>query len=222
MPGETATRCSPTAAELFAEHGVDVSLEEIARKAGVGIGTLYRNFPTRDALIADVYRREVDQLCDGVDELLERAAAGEALEEWMRRFVSYVATKRGMAAALKSVVGADSELFADSRVKINDAMARLVRCGGRRRHGSPRRQPGRHPAGDERLLPGQRPTGLAGTGAAAGLAAGRRPALRRAVYDLAARPGDAPTDSLLRGQVRTDGGTSRPGADRARRRRRRR
>jgi AcrR family transcriptional regulator len=115
-----------SAAEVFAERGVDVSLEEIARTACVGIGTLYRHFPTREALIADVYRREVDQLCDGVDELLAELAPAQALEEWMRRFVSYVATKRGMAAALKSVVGADSDLFTSSRAKINDAMARLV------------------------------------------------------------------------------------------------
>lgn len=114
-----------TAAELFAEQGVDVSLEEIARRSCVGIGTLYRNFPTRDALIADVYRREVEQLCGGVDDLLTELPPCQALEEWMRRFVSYVATKRGMASALKSVVGA-SELFASTRAQINDSMARLV------------------------------------------------------------------------------------------------
>jgi AcrR family transcriptional regulator len=113
------------AAELFAEQGVDVSLEEIARRACVGIGTLYRNFATRDALIADVYRREVEQLCGGVDELLVELPPADALEEWMRRFVSYVATKRGMASALKSVVGA-SELFAATRAQINDSMSRLV------------------------------------------------------------------------------------------------
>jgi AcrR family transcriptional regulator len=116
-----------TAAELFAEQGVDVSLEEIARRSGVGIGTLYRHFPTREALIADVYRREVEHLCGGVDELMATLAPAEALEEWMRRFVSYVSTKRGMAAALKSVIGADSELFTTSRTKINEAMATLVR-----------------------------------------------------------------------------------------------
>jgi AcrR family transcriptional regulator len=113
------------AADLFAEQGVEVSLEEIARRACVGIGTLYRNFATRDALIADVYRREVEQLCGGVDELLAELPPAEALEEWMRRFVSYVATKRGMASALKSAVGA-SELFAESRRQIYDAMNRLV------------------------------------------------------------------------------------------------
>ena len=69
-PRATARRCSPRPREVFAERGVDASLEEIARRAGVGIGTLYRHFPTRDALIEAVYRREVESLCDGVDELL--------------------------------------------------------------------------------------------------------------------------------------------------------
>jgi AcrR family transcriptional regulator len=114
------------AAAQFAERGVEAPLEEIARHAGVGIGTLYRHFPTRDALIADVYRREVDLLCGGVDELLATLPADEALAEWMRRFVGYVATKRGLAVALKSMVNDNSELFAQSRANINESMARLV------------------------------------------------------------------------------------------------
>jgi AcrR family transcriptional regulator len=114
------------AAAQFAERGVEAPLEEIARQAGVGIGTLYRHFPTRDALIADVYRREVDLLCGGVDELLATLPADEALAEWMRRFVGYVATKRGLAVALKAMVDDNSELFAQSRVHINESMARLV------------------------------------------------------------------------------------------------
>jgi AcrR family transcriptional regulator len=114
------------AAAQFAERGVDASLEDIARRAGVGIGTLYRHFPSREALIADVYRREVDLLCGGVDELLATLPADEALAEWMRRFVGYVATKRGLAVALKSMVNDNSELFAQSRTHINESMARLV------------------------------------------------------------------------------------------------
>jgi AcrR family transcriptional regulator len=114
------------AAAQFAERGVEAPLDEIARRAGVGIGTLYRHFPTRDALIADVYRREVNLLCGGVDELLATLPADEALAEWMRRFVGYVATKRGLAVALKSMVNDNSELFAQSRANINESMARLV------------------------------------------------------------------------------------------------
>jgi AcrR family transcriptional regulator len=114
------------AAAQFAERGVEAPLEDIARDAGVGIGTLYRHFPSREALIADVYRREVDLLCGGVDELLTTLPADEALAEWMRRFVGYVATKRGLALALKSMVSDSSELFAQSRANINESMARLV------------------------------------------------------------------------------------------------
>ncbi len=114
------------AAELYAEQGVDVSLEAIAKRAGVGIGTLYRHFPTRDALIEAVYRRELDSLCDGVDDLLEGGSADEALSEWMRRFARYVATKRGMAAALKAALGVDSDLFTYSHRRIREALDRLV------------------------------------------------------------------------------------------------
>jgi AcrR family transcriptional regulator len=114
------------AAELFAERGIDVSLEEIARRAEVGIGTLYRHFPTRDALNEAVYRREVEVLCDGVDELIAQRVADEALAEWMRAFVTYVARKRGMAVALKSALGADAELFSSSRRRIVGALEQLL------------------------------------------------------------------------------------------------
>lgn len=115
-----------TTATVFAEKGVDASLEEIARRANVGIGTLYRHFPTRDALIEAVYRRELDLLCDGIDELLAQNRADVALAKWMHRFVEYVAKKRGMAMALKAVLGADSELFAYSHQRIRSALGALV------------------------------------------------------------------------------------------------
>jgi AcrR family transcriptional regulator len=117
------------AAAAFADRGVDVPLEEIARRSDVGIGTLYRHFPTRDALIEAVYRREVELLCDAADELLRDYPAEAALDQWLQRFVEYVAAKRGMAEALKSVVGADSELFAQSHRRISDAINRLVAAG---------------------------------------------------------------------------------------------
>jgi AcrR family transcriptional regulator len=117
------------AAAAFFERGVDVPLEEIARASDVGIGTLYRHFPTRDALIEAVYRREVEVLCDSADELLRDCPPGDALELWLQRFVEYVAAKRGMAAALKSVVGADSALFAESHRRISDAINELVAAG---------------------------------------------------------------------------------------------
>ena len=115
-----------TAAEVYAERGAEASLEEIARRADVGIGTLYRHFPTRDALNEAVYRREVERLCDGVDDLIASNAPDVALAVWMRRFAGYVATKKGMATALKAVLGADSELFAYSRGRIMAAIGALL------------------------------------------------------------------------------------------------
>lgn len=117
------------AAEVYDERGIDASLEEIARRAGVGIGTLYRHFPTRDAVTEAVYRREVGLLCDGVDELLADNATDVALALWMRHFAGYVARKKGMAMALKSVLGADSELFKHSHQRIRTAMGTLIAAG---------------------------------------------------------------------------------------------
>lgn len=115
-----------TAATLYDARGVDVPLDEVARTAGVGIGTLYRHFPSRDALIEAVYRREVQLLTADVDDLLRDRPADEALAGWMRSFAGYVAKKRGMATALKAVLGADSPLFAQSHDRIRGAIATLV------------------------------------------------------------------------------------------------
>jgi AcrR family transcriptional regulator len=109
----------------FADVGADVSLEEIARRAGVGIGTLYRHFPTRDAIVEAVYRREVQQLADAATRLLETAPPGEALHQWMRLFVDYIATKKVIAPALGALAGG-SDLFAASGAQITDAVTRLV------------------------------------------------------------------------------------------------
>jgi AcrR family transcriptional regulator len=110
---------------------VDASLEEVAKRAGVGIGTLYRHFPTRDALVEAVYRREVEQLCDAASELLATRPADQALAEWMQRFVAYVATKKGLATALKSVIAADSELFTYTHQRIRGAAESLVEAAAR-------------------------------------------------------------------------------------------
>jgi AcrR family transcriptional regulator len=110
----------------FADAGPDVSLEEIARRAGVGIGTLYRHFPTRDAIVEAVYRREVAQLADAATRLLSERPPGVALHEWMRLFVDYIATKKVIASALGSIAGGASELYASSSARITGAMAALV------------------------------------------------------------------------------------------------
>jgi AcrR family transcriptional regulator len=114
-----------SASKAFAERGVDASLEDIAQHAGVGSATLHRHFPTREALIANVYRGEVEALCTDVADLLDRYPADEALAEWMRRVVNYVMAKRGMAAALKAAICGSAE-FNDIRDTIYAAVTRLV------------------------------------------------------------------------------------------------
>jgi AcrR family transcriptional regulator len=113
------------AATLFAEHGVDYPLEDVARDAGVGIGTLYRHFPTRNALVEAVYRREVAVLCDSVDGLLATLEPIDALDAWMHNFVAYVATKRGLSATLRELMDAEPDLFTETRANISSAASRV-------------------------------------------------------------------------------------------------
>jgi AcrR family transcriptional regulator len=110
----------------FAEAGAEASLDEIARRAGVGIGTLYRHFPTRDAIVEAVYRREVQQLAEAAPRLVGSLPPAEALRAWMGLFIDYIAAKKVIAPALKSLVGGGSALYADSSARINEAMALLV------------------------------------------------------------------------------------------------
>ncbi len=117
------------AVELFAERGTEGSLEEVAKRAGVGIGTLYRHFPTRDALVEAAYRNEVAQLRAAADELLAELPPDRALEAWMQRFVEYGTAKRGMRDALHSIAGAGSDLFVDTRAQVTEAVAVLLAAG---------------------------------------------------------------------------------------------
>ncbi|CAN7320246.1 TetR family transcriptional regulator [Phyllobacterium sp. LjRoot231] len=110
----------------FAERGGNASLEDIARQAGVGIGTLYRHFPTREHLVEVVYRREVEALCDAAEELAQNKAPDVALAEWMQRFVDYIAAKRGMANSLRILFDANSEVFANTSGMVALALQRLV------------------------------------------------------------------------------------------------
>jgi AcrR family transcriptional regulator len=115
----------------FADAGSDICcLDEIARRAGVGIGTLYRHFPTRGAIVEAVYRREVQQLADSATRLLGSSSPGAALHEWMRLFVDYIATKKLIASALGSIVGGVSELHASAGAQITDAISLLVERAG--------------------------------------------------------------------------------------------
>jgi AcrR family transcriptional regulator len=87
---------------VFAASGVDAPVREIAEKAGVGVGTVYRHFPQRSDLIAAVFRREIDACADAAPILAAEHAPGEALAGWMQRYAAFVAAKRGLAKALHS------------------------------------------------------------------------------------------------------------------------
>jgi AcrR family transcriptional regulator len=120
------------AAQLFDEQGVDVPLDEVARRADVGIATLYRRFPTREELITGVYLREVDLLCDGVGELLAAMPADRALITWMQRFISSVGAKRGMCLAVKSIVMTSGPQALEScHDRIHRAINQLIDAGER-------------------------------------------------------------------------------------------
>jgi AcrR family transcriptional regulator len=107
-------RLLAAAAAAFAEHGADdVSLEEIARRAGVGIGTLYRHFPARQPLLEAVYKEQVDGLDALGAKLLTAESPGDALGEWMRAFVAFGRTKRSLSSALAATIGKNSALMSE-------------------------------------------------------------------------------------------------------------
>jgi AcrR family transcriptional regulator len=102
------------------------SLDEIARTDGVGARTLYRHFPTRDALVAAVYRNETEQLVAAADRLAKTRPPVTALREWLMLFVDYIATKHGMYEVLHSIVGGASDLYSASTTRVKRAIAKLV------------------------------------------------------------------------------------------------
>jgi AcrR family transcriptional regulator len=111
---------------VFSAGRPDASLEAVARQAGVGIGTLYRHFPTREALYEAVYRREVDYLAELAEQLKAEASPVEALRRWLRCIVEFVATKKGMSAALALAAYNASELNAYSFERLTGAMGGLL------------------------------------------------------------------------------------------------
>jgi AcrR family transcriptional regulator len=111
---------------LFTEQGTDVPLEAVAKEAGVGVGTLYRHFPTRDALVEAAYLQELDRLHEGASELLEGHDPDEALALWMDLFVEYAAAKRGMKTALQGIVASGGNPYLQSRAKLVDALSLLL------------------------------------------------------------------------------------------------
>jgi AcrR family transcriptional regulator len=119
-------RVLEAAKAVFSAGGADASLEAVARAAGVGIGTLYRHFPTREALFEAVYRREVQQLADLAEQLKQEASPVDALRQWMRSNVEFVATKKGMTAALALAAYKNSELYSFSFDKLTRAVGGLL------------------------------------------------------------------------------------------------
>ncbi|AWM41488.1 HTH-type transcriptional regulator SrpR [Gemmata obscuriglobus] len=111
----------------FTKSGAEASLDEIAREAGVGPGTLYRHFPTRDALLEAVYRTEVEKLASAGQELALRLSPPEALRSWLLLFVDYIAAKKIIAPALSTLVQCHPKVVEASRTQIHDAIQSLVR-----------------------------------------------------------------------------------------------
>ncbi|MEU7305823.1 TetR/AcrR family transcriptional regulator [Streptomyces sp. NPDC007206] len=115
-----------TAIRVFAEQGLDARVHSIAEKAGVGTGTLYRNFPTRERLIVAAHRDELNRLCDAATALLATVPPRKALRDWMSRFIDYATGKPGMANALRAVVDSGDEPCTGSRKTIMTALTALL------------------------------------------------------------------------------------------------
>ena len=124
---QNRARILEVAKGAFTKSGADASLDDIAKQAGVGPGTLYRHFPTREALIEAVYHAEVEKLAAAQRELSARLPPIEALRGWMMLFVDYIATKQIIASALNSIVGGPSRLYDSSRVQVTGAIDALVK-----------------------------------------------------------------------------------------------
>lgn len=120
-------RILEVAKEAFTRSGANASLDDIARQAGVGPGTLYRHFSTRDELLEAVYRTEVEKLAAAERSFAETMPPIEALRAWMLLFVEYIATKQIIAPALNTLVGGPSKMFEASRAQIWEAIRALVK-----------------------------------------------------------------------------------------------
>jgi AcrR family transcriptional regulator len=120
------TKLIDVATQMFTAHGADVSLEDIAREAEVGIGTLYRHFPTRCDLVLAVYGTQVDALDERSRVLPTQLPPGEALHEWMRGFVDYYAVKMGMVNLLRSMMQGSPETFERARRVMRESAERVL------------------------------------------------------------------------------------------------
>jgi AcrR family transcriptional regulator len=122
-------RLLAAAREAFAEHGVDTSLDDIARRAEVGPGTLYRHFPNREALLVAVYREDISRLGNQADGFAESLPPDEALSAYLKVLMEYIKRKRGMGAAVKSMLGAESPDVAWCRESLHGSINDLLERG---------------------------------------------------------------------------------------------
>jgi AcrR family transcriptional regulator len=120
-------RILEVAKEAFTRSGASTSLDDVSKQAGVGAGTLYRHFPTRDALLEAVYRTEVEKLAAAERKLAQGLSPIEALRAWMLLFVDYIATKQIIAPALNTLVGGPSKVYEASGAQITGAIRALVK-----------------------------------------------------------------------------------------------
>ncbi|WP_329560567.1 TetR/AcrR family transcriptional regulator [Kitasatospora sp. NBC_01266] len=122
-------RLIEVAARAFTQDGPEVTLEAIAKEAGVGIGTLYRHFATREELVEAAYRSELAKLCGSAMELLATMEPDAALRAWMDGFVHYMTTKRGMSDALRALIASGGDPFSHSRAMLTTAITELLQAG---------------------------------------------------------------------------------------------
>ncbi|MBC2908091.1 TetR/AcrR family transcriptional regulator, partial [Streptomyces cupreus] len=117
------------AVRAFSEKGADVAIDTIAKAAGVGSATLYRHFPTREALVEAAYRNELARVCDSATDLLADLPPDRAMRLWMDRFIDYLAAKQGMADALRAAVASGADPFAETLDKLGTAIGSLLHAG---------------------------------------------------------------------------------------------
>ena len=124
-------RLLEVAARAFAEQGLDAAPASIAKQAGVGVGTLYRHFPTREALIDAAYQHQLTKVCEKAAELVAGHTAADATRAWMEHFLDYATAKRGMSEALNAVIASGADPYASSHTLLVDAVGTLLEAGAR-------------------------------------------------------------------------------------------